>query len=203
MEIITQHLSKRFTSSKWILRDINLHFISGNRYGISGPNGSGKSTLLSLLAGLSMPSKGEVYHKKEGHNISPIHWQKHLSIAAPYSDLFDYLSLNEIVEFNCSVKKLRSSITHNEFLRITKFHEQQDQLIKNFSSGMKQRLKLGLAILTESNIIFLDEPRTNLDATAQDWYIHCLDEYTKDAMVIIASNDMDDFGQMDQMIELE
>ncbi|MEP7196396.1 MAG: ATP-binding cassette domain-containing protein [Saprospiraceae bacterium] len=202
MEIILESVSKRFTLSQWVLRDLNYTFISGKKYGLSGVNGSGKSTLVSLLAGLSRPTKGEVYHRNNQINIDAILWHKHLTLATPYSDLLGYLSLNEILKFYFTFKKLKNSLSQDEFLQITKFYEHQDKFIKNFSSGMKQRLKLGLALLAESEVIILDEPCTNLDEDAQRWYYNTLEDYTTNSLVIIASNDAQDFKKLDEIIQL-
>lgn len=202
MEVHLQNLSKRFNNAKWILKDLNFKFVSGRHYGISGPNGTGKSTLISLIAGLSMPTKGEVVYKKNEEVIEPTMWHRYFSMAAPYAELFDYFTIEEMIEFHHSFKPWKNQLNNREILELTKFKDHKDKLVKQLSSGMKQRLKLGLAILTDSSLLILDEPLTNLDTTYQIWYRDLLRQFSTNQCVIIASNDRSDFENLHEIIQL-
>lgn len=202
MEIIAQHLGKRYSFSHWVIKDFSHQFVIGKRYGISGPNGSGKSTLINLLTGINMPSKGEVKFRNQDNFIELIDWYKYYSFAAPYASLFDYLTTGEIVEFHLQFKMFIRKLSLNDFITIARFSDQKDKMIKQFSSGMKQRLKLALAILSDTPFLFLDEPLTNLDDQTKEWYFNLLDEYSEKRCVIIASNDTDDFKRVDELIKL-
>lgn len=201
-ELVTQGLHKRYGSGGWILRDINLHLVSGRRYGISGSNGSGKSTLLNLLGGLSMPTKGEIMHRRDGHTIEPMQWHRHMSMAAPYADLYDYLSVREMLEFSRRFKPWSGTLDTEDMIRICKFEGRGDHLIKQLSSGMRQRLRLGMAILTQSELLLLDEPLTNLDQENQNWFEELLGAHSANRCVVVASNDMEDFIRADEVINL-
>lgn len=201
-ELITHGLFKRYDSGRWILRDLNLHLISGKRYGIAGGNGSGKSTLISLMAGLSMPTKGEVSHRFAGNLIEPMLWHRHMSMAAPYADLFDYLSVFEILEYSAKFKPWAEGLSTGDVIRICKFEGRESLLVKQLSSGMKQRLRLGLAILTQSSLLLLDEPLTNLDQENQNWFEELIARHSQERCVVIASNDLEDFARADEMINL-
>lgn len=203
MKIIAESLYKRFNLREWIFKDLNFELNIGNRYGIAGANGAGKSTLLSILAGISLPSKGKViYLSNDKKELDSLQWYKYLSIATPYSDLIDYLTPNELLDFYCKFKNFQIGITKKKFLEIAYLTDHQDKYIKHFSSGMKQRLKLALAIISDSEILFLDEPGSNLDAKASEWYYNLLDEYTKNKLVVIASNEEKDFLSCEKIISL-
>lgn len=201
-ELITRGLFKQYDSGRWILRDLNLHLYAGKRYGIGGGNGSGKSTLISLMAGLSMPTKGEVIHSMSGHLIEPMLWHRHMSMAAPYADLFDYLSVQEILEYSAKFKPWAEGLTTDDVVRICKFEGRESLLTKQLSSGMKQRLRLGMAILTQSSLLLLDEPLTNLDQENQNWFEELIARHCKERCIVIASNDLEDFARADEMINL-
>ncbi|MFN8281482.1 MAG: ABC transporter ATP-binding protein [Saprospiraceae bacterium] len=201
-ELITRGLFKRYDSGRWILRDLNLHLYAGKRYGIAGGNGSGKSTLISLMAGLSMPTKGEVSHCIAGTMIEPMLWHRHMSMAAPYADLFDYLNVLEILEYSAKFKPWVEGLSTGDVVRICKFEGRESLLTKQLSSGMKQRLRLGMAILTQSNLLLLDEPLTNLDQENQNWFEELIARHSQERCVVIASNDLEDFARADEMINL-
>ncbi|NOT38204.1 MAG: ABC transporter ATP-binding protein [Saprospiraceae bacterium] len=202
MKIVAQALSKRFTLREWVFKDLNFEFNQGCKYGISGPNGSGKSTLMSILSGINLPSKGSLQYYNDKLLIEPMQWYKFISIATPYSDIIDYLTLDELIDFYLQFKSFQKKLNKEDFLQIVYLKEQRNKFIKHFSSGMKQRLKLGLAILSDSDVLFLDEPGTNLDDQALDWYYDLLNKNTVDKLVVVASNEKRDFISCNDIIEL-
>ena len=187
MEIFAEHLYKRYSNNYWVIKDLNLNLTAGKVYGLSGANGSGKTTLMHLMAGLIIPTKGKIIYQLNGVAIEDHLWFRHFSFAAPYADLYDYLSVNEFLELY---------LCHKEFTG------NKEKFIKNFSSGMKQRLKLALALLTRSQIVFLDEPLSNLDDFTKNWYFSLLEEHKSDRIIVIASNDEADFNAVEKKIEL-
>ncbi len=203
MKIIADNISKRFTLHQWIFRELSFEFNINHRYGIQGPNGSGKSTLLSILSGINLPSNGKLNYYKDEKVIDGLLWHQHLTIATPYSDLIDYLTLEELLDFYLNFKKFQSSIDKNHFLEIVFLTQHKHKLVKHFSSGMKQRLKLALAILTESDVLLLDEPCTNLDISTTEWYYNLLKQYTNNKLVIVASNDTRDFEGCNSIVNLQ
>lgn len=203
MKIIADNIGKRFTLHQWIFKDLSFEFNIAHRYGIQGPNGSGKSTLLSILSGINLPSKGTLNYYKDDKAIDGLLWHQYLTISTPYSDLIDYLTLEELLDFYLNFKKFQSSIDKNNFLEIVFLAQHKNKLVKHFSSGMKQRLKLALAILTESDVLLLDEPCTNLDVNTTEWYYSLLNQYTKNKLVIVASNDARDFEGCTNYINLQ
>ena len=180
-------LSKRYHRD-WIFRRLSREFQSGSTYAIIGPNGSGKSTLLQVLWGQVPPTGGTLRFRVSDREIPTEEVFQHLAIATPYMDLIEEFTLAEMLDFHFKLKKLRRDLDFETLLSRMYLSEAADKPLMNFSSGMKQRLKLALALYSEAGIYFLDEPGTNLDARAFEWYREELRQLPAGAMVFVASN---------------
>jgi ABC-type multidrug transport system ATPase subunit len=90
----------------------------------------------------------------------------------------------------------------NEFMEMAQLEIHQNKYIKNFSSGMRQRLKLSLAFMTDSPVILLDEPTSNFDAKAIDWYLEMVKKYTTNRLLIIGSNQEYEFSFCSQQLSI-
>lgn len=187
ISISVENLGKRF-NREWIFRNLSCHFGAGNTYAITGPNGSGKSTLLQVLWGQVPQTAGSIRYQRGTRQIPVEEISQHLSIATPYMDLIDEFTLEEQLAFHFKLKSLRAGISISGLLQILYLEHAKDKIIGNFSSGMKQRLKLGMAFYTQADLIFLDEPGTNLDAQAFEWYKAELKKVPPGGLVFIASN---------------
>ena len=194
MEIVTNNLSKRF-NREWIFRNLSTTFSSGNTYAITGPNGSGKSTLLQVLWGQMPQTAGELNYSSEGSNIEIEKVYSSISIATPYMDLIEEFTLTEQLQFHFKLRKSRNNLSVDAIIENMYLGNARDKFISNFSSGMKQRVKLALAFFTEADVIFLDEPGTNLDKTAFDWYLKNLNTLPAESLVFIASNQPDEYPE--------
>lgn len=186
MKIEARNLSKRF-NREWIFKNLNFQFTE-TRYAITGPNGSGKSTLLQTLWGQLLPTAGEVIYTQDENIIPAEEVFRYIAIATPYLELIDEFTLTEMVDFHFRFKKPRQQKTTKELLELFELSHAHAKAISNFSSGMRQRLKLGLAFYSHTAMLFLDEPTTNLDKKATAWYQHQLATMPPETMVIIASN---------------
>jgi ABC-type multidrug transport system ATPase subunit len=194
-------VSKRY-NREWIFRDLTETFHPGQVYAITGPNGSGKSTLLSVLWGQTPPSQGNVRYHGEKRIVPEDEVFHHVSIAAPYMDLIEEFTLLEQLQFHFSMKPIRHGLTIQAALERMYLTGARNKHISNFSSGMKQRVKLGLAFYTQSDILFLDEPGTNLDRQAFDWYLRQLDDVSPGCTLFIASNQEAEYPLNAQKIEI-
>jgi ABC-type multidrug transport system ATPase subunit len=192
MKIQLNNLGKRFRW-EWIFRDMELCIASGEVCAIQGPNGSGKSTLLKVLSGYLTPSEGNVDWFLSGENVPRNGVFRYVTYAAPYIELIEEFSLQEMVDFHFTFQQPVEGLSSAEIAACIGLPQSRYKQIRNFSSGMKQRLKLGLAILTEKPLLLLDEPGTNLDENSHDWYIDALKRFRGDRTVIIASNEDQDF----------
>jgi len=193
MKVTTQNLSKRF-NREWIFRNLNHTFSRGNTYAITGPNGSGKSTLLQVLWGQMPQSTGHLEYTGNTNEVIAIeNVFKSVSIATPYMDLIEEFTLTEQLQFHFRLRKSRANLSIEEMIQRMYLEHARDKYISNFSSGMKQRVKLALAFFTEADIIFLDEPGTNLDKQAFEWYLKQLHALPAQSLVFIASNQPDEY----------
>lgn len=202
MKISLTDAGKRFNRD-WIFRHFNYTFESGQSYAITGPNGSGKSTLLQALSGGMYINEGKIEYglndggwKKEYVNIRPVTGQltsdniyTHVSICAPYLEVVEEMTLTEFFNFHHGFKPFLSGITTDLIISAIGLEKSVNKQIRNFSSGMKQRVKLAQCIFSDTAIVLLDEPCTNLDAAGIELYHRLINEYCKDRLVVVSSND--------------
>lgn len=187
MKIITENLGKKFRN-EWIFRNLNYEFQSGESYTFIGANGSGKSTLMQVLSGFMPHSEGLINYQCSQKSLTIDDYYKHLVIAAPYLELIEDFTLTEIVEFHVKFKPLKNNLSTSEFIDFIELPKAQNKEVKFFSSGMKQRVKLGLAFWSDCEILMLDEPTSNLDAEATFWYLRNVQEHSKNRLLFICSN---------------
>ena len=189
MNITLTNIGKRY-NNEWIFRKVDHVFTSDNNYVILGSNGSGKSTLLQVIAGNLIPSEGEVEFKVQSSKfkIEEEDRYKHISFASPYLELFEEFTLAESIEFQAKFKPYFEGLTTEKIIALTQLEKNQNKQLKYYSSGMKQRVRLALAILSDTPLLFLDEPTSNLDKKSIDWYQQLVNDYSQNRLIIVASN---------------
>lgn len=192
MKIELERVGKRYLH-EWIYRKVSYSFSDDNRYAITGANGSGKSTFLRLLSGHLSPSKGRVSYSLGGSPLSVDQVYRHITFAAPYIELIEEFTLLEAVTFQQRFKPFRNGITPQQAIERMALTQALHKPVKHFSSGMKQRLKLGLSLMSDSQLVLLDEPTTNLDTKGVEWYLQLVDEYASQRLLIVASNVVVDY----------
>lgn len=201
MDISFQQVSKRYNYD-WIFKGLDHLFESSGRYAVTGPNGSGKSTLMRVLSGHLSPSKGKVEFGEEGKKIKADEVYRHLSYAAPYIELIEEFTLREAIDFHQKFKPFQKGINTSGVIELLAFPKAKNKEVRHFSSGMKQRLKLALALCSESSFLLLDEPTTNLDQQGMDWYLKLVDRFLGKRTVIVASNVELDYSFCNQQINI-
>ncbi|QSE99095.1 ABC transporter ATP-binding protein [Fulvivirga lutea] len=201
MEIVLKDVAKRF-NREILFESLNYTFKSGESTAIVGPNGSGKSTLLQLIAGNQLPSSGEISYNDNGSNIPVEDIFNHISFAAPYLELIEEFTLLEQIQFHFKFKPIRSGETINSLIEYSFFDDHKHKFIKNFSSGMKQRLKLALAFFSNTEILLLDEPTTNLDKKGSEWFFSELNKMDGSRLLILASNQEIEYKNCHSMLNL-
>ncbi len=187
MDINLNNIGKRYRF-EWIFRGITHTFIQGSQHAILGPNGCGKSTLLNILSGHLTPSKGTIQFSKDANITDKDQVYKEVCIAAPYIELIEELTLLESLKFHQKFKPFLLGLQPAELIEVLNFSSSKNKEIKYFSSGMKQRLKLVLAICSTGSVLLLDEPTTNLDKQGVSWYQDLIKKYAADRTLIVASN---------------
>ena len=202
MRIEMEQAAKRYRN-EWILRKLDLQFSAGSSYAVSGPNGSGKSTLLKMLSGYLSPSKGKIryFFREKPLPVSELY--RHLSLAAPYIELIEEFSLLEALHFHRRFKALLPGMSTEQFLEMVDLPASaQKKIIRHYSSGMKQRFKIALALCSDTPFVILDEPTTNLDRKGVQWYRDLIMKMMQDRLLIIASNVEEDFDFCQQRIDI-
>jgi ABC-type multidrug transport system ATPase subunit len=200
MQITLNNLGRRF-NKEWIFRKIDYTFNFGEKYAILGPNGSGKSTLLSVLLGNLTPSEGEIVYNN-GKDLFPEQIFNYISFAAPYLDLIEEFTLQETVDFHFKFKKYRDGLDAAAVLDLLALRKAEDKPLKYFSSGMKQRTKLALAFCSESSILALDEPTSNLDKQGTDWYLNLVERFAQNRLVLVGSNQHYEYDFCENQVQI-
>lgn len=180
-----QNLSKRF-GNQIVFQNFSFELTGPGLYAITGKNGSGKSTLLKILAGLLSPTSGRVEVFVHSQKIVEDYF-KELSIATPYQELPEELTLAELIEFYKTFRKL-DLLDYENLDQYLYLVNSGLKPIKTFSSGMKQRVRLGLAFRTKGSLLFLDEPTSNLDQEGTDWYQLNVRLLASQKLIIVSSN---------------
>ncbi len=183
MTIKLENAGKRF-ESQWIFKGITHEFSVGKTYAITGHNGSGKSTLLKVISGMFTPNEGSVFYFMNGEKQTPETALLHTAFCAPYLELPEELTVGELLNFHAAQRELEVPLkTILNEIRIG-----ETKQIRTLSSGMKQRLKLALAVFTKAEAVFLDEPTSNFDAHWEAWYKQVLQHIYGKRLLIISSN---------------
>ena len=187
MHITLSKISRKY-NYEWIFREVDYEFEQGNAYAILGANGSGKSTLLQIISGHLHSSSGTVTYTHEDKEINIDDFFRHVTFSGPYLELIEEFTLEEMLTFHSHFRKFRNSMGVNDVMEATGLLRNRNKPIKYFSSGMKQRVRLAIAILTESEVVLLDEPAANLDRKAIEWYRTLIAANRSDRIIIVCSN---------------
>jgi ABC-type multidrug transport system ATPase subunit len=201
LNITLHNTGKRF-NREWIFRQLNYNFLQGQSYAITGFNGSGKSTLLQIIAGATMHSEGVINYtqKPKGEIITQETAYQQIAIAAPYLELIEEMTANEFLTFHAAFKSLTKPF--NDILTAVGLEKSAEKQIRYYSSGMKQRLKLAQAFFSNTSVLLLDEPTTNLDEDGLAIYKKLWLENTSNRLIIVSSNDKKEYENCNDVIFL-
>jgi ABC-type multidrug transport system ATPase subunit len=202
LTIQVQKAAKRF-HYEWIFKNLDLELSAGDSLAITGGNGSGKSTLLKCLAGATPLTQGSIAYQTESGPLEEESWFRSLAIAAPYMELPEEFTLLEGIDFHFQFKKRFGHSSSLELVELLGLEKHKQKALSQFSSGMKQRVKLGLAIFSEVPLLLLDEPTSNLDKQGIAWYLDTMDRCAKDRIVVVCSNEPREYAFCQKKISLE
>lgn len=148
-----------------------------------------------------MPTEGKLtYFNTLGEPLSE--YYRFLSIAAPYLETIEEMTANEFFRFHNAFKPLLAGISIPVLLERLGLLAAADKQIRYYSSGMKQRIKLGQAFFSETQVLLLDEPTSNLDAPGVALYHELIREYCRDRIVIVSSNDPSEYSFCETIINM-
>lgn len=194
----------KFFGRRMVFDGVNFKFSAGNIYGVSGPNGSGKSTLAKIIANLISPTRGSVIHKEGDKVIEAEQLHNYLGFVSPYLYLYDEFTADENLIHFSNIRGINFQRDKSEFLlNEVNLFERRNDLVRGYSSGMKQRLKFIFALLHEPRIIILDEPTSNLDNDGKKIVCRLIENEGKNNLVIVASNEDSDLQMCKEVINIE
>jgi ABC-type multidrug transport system ATPase subunit len=190
-------ITRSYGRSK-VCHNVNLILTPGSATALIGPNGSGKSTLLKIIAGYTTPQQGTIRWSLAGHNLPISSISHHLSFCSPAVQLPVSLTVEETIRLHFILRK--AAIPEAEVVKFLQLPAKK--LLSALSSGMMQRLKLGLALFTQSDLLLLDEPTMNLDSSWKKEYLHWITPYLGKRTIVIASNDESEYAFCSQIFPL-
>jgi ABC-type multidrug transport system ATPase subunit len=199
MHIQLHDVSKRYNQN-WIFKNVDLKIQAGEKLAILGINGSGKSTLLQVLSGHVLPTVGDVTYTKNNVAIPNQSWYKYIGYTGPVIELVQEFSIKEFLNYHFKFKKPLQKV--EELLDYVGLTQASNTLLTNCSSGMLQRIKLLQAMAIEKEILFLDEPTSNLDEAGIALYHQMLQDFAKDCTVIISSNDAQEYAMCERVVNI-
>lgn len=198
-ELKAQGLGKKFYRH-WVFRDIDLTLHTGDRLLVTGANGAGKSTLIRVLAGQLTPTTGTLQLTQDGKAIDPEIAHRVLSWSGPYMDLYPELTLREAVAMHFRFRD--SLLPPAEVIRLLRLEAHTDKQLRHFSSGMLQRVKVGLAIFTRAPLLLLDEATATMDESNARYIYDLTHAHLADRILIYASNNAVEFERFERRLEL-
>lgn len=201
MKISVNKAGKRF-NREWIFRNRDLTFNSPNHYAITGHNGSGKSTLVQCIAGALHLSEGNIVFELDNKTIAPEHVFKYISICAPYLEVIEDMTVVEFLDYHASFKPFQSGWNTQNIIEEVGLTKAAHKRIRNYSSGMKQRVKLAQAFFSATPVLLLDEPTTNLDKQGIALYHHLIHTVCNERLVLICSNDAIEYESCSTIVSM-
>lgn len=204
MKISIKNLSKIVNQNELVFKNITYTFEQNKKYALVGPNGSGKSTLLKILSNNIKPTNGQVEYEIDGKIIPNYQSFNYYGFVAPYLSIYEELLPLEHIKIVAKIRKINySKEMAMELLRDFELEKHYLKPIRFFSSGMKQRMKFLLSILHKPSILFLDEPFSNLDEIGMKIFEKYINNYTKNGILIIASNDKREISLTDFSLNIQ
>lgn len=155
---------KRRTQKITALNSLDLQIDNGIIYGLLGPNGAGKTTFVKIILGIVNPTSGSA--KLLGKNITEHEVRNKIGFLPENHKFPHYLSAEEVLKYFAKLRRFDSKNINSEIEKVldkVKLSKWKKTRIKKFSKGMLQRLGLANAIITNPEILFLDEPTDGVD----------------------------------------
>lgn len=202
-KIVLDDCGKSFLDH-WVFRHRSLTMESGEQIALLGPNGSGKSTFMLLAAGYLQPTEGSVTYLLNNQHVVQNQVGAHIGMCLPNMETFDDFTLEQLLTLHTSMRSMLCTSNVAALASLLQFSKSEmNRQIRFFSNGMRQRLKLGLALLTDSSAVLLDEPLTNMDEQGKSLYYGWLDTYLGTRLLLVASNRSDEYLNCTRFIQVQ
>ncbi|MDD4530852.1 MAG: ABC transporter ATP-binding protein [Candidatus Gracilibacteria bacterium] len=162
MVLKINNLTKIYKNGRGI-KNISFEVNEGDIFGLLGPNGSGKTTTMKIITGLSRADEGDVQIFGRSVNDDGENTLEHIGCLIENPAVYEYMSARKNLEIAASYYQNITAPKIDDILKQTGLLQYQNDKVKEFSLGMKQRLGLALALLSNPKIVILDEPANGLD----------------------------------------
>lgn len=188
--LVARGISKSF-GKRSVLGNFSHEFAGGAITGIIGPNGSGKSTLAKILAGLLRPDTGDVELRLANQIIERVDIPFHCGYVAPYLTLYDEFTPQELLSMHGAFHGIQLATSAcDEIIQRVGLGARATSRMRTFSSGMRQRVALALAVSLDPPVLVLDEPSTTLDESGRLILVTEMQRAAqRGAIVLVATND--------------
>lgn len=202
LNITLQDCGKSY-NRKWLFRHLDISLSSGDTWAFLGANGSGKSTLSLMLSSQVWPVEGSITWELNGKSIPPEHVFSICALASPAMELPGEYNLKELVSLHGRAKPFKSGYGLEQMMELCGFDARTSQKpLISFSSGMLQRVKLALAAFSDTPLLILDEPLTNLDKAGEKVYTSILEQHTAGRLLVVASNREDEYRYCNRSLRI-
>lgn len=196
-KIKATNLAKQF-NDRAIFENMHFEIASGESLAITGHNGSGKTTLVRIISGLLSPTAGKIEFFKEGKEIEVERVYQYIGLVGPYLQLYHNLTALENLMFFSKIRGLGANKSRIfELTRLIGLKGRELDYVKNYSSGMLQRLKYVAALLHEPEILLVDEPTSNLDEVGSAIVYDIMKRQMENKILVVATNNPEEsrFGR--------
>lgn len=201
--LLEAHSLKKTFDHRTIFFDINFTLRLREGLGITGRNGSGKSTLAKIITGVLSPTSGEIHYTVGAEKLEQLRVQDYIGFVAPYLQLYDEFSAWENLDLARKIRGMHiPDYKLNTLLDRMNLIDRKDNLVRTYSSGMKQRLKYACALLHDPSVLILDEPTSSLDTEGVQIVHEIMKEQIEKGILVIATNEREDLLFCAQTIDL-
>jgi ABC-type multidrug transport system ATPase subunit len=196
---VTQIFGRRL-----IFNEINFNLKTGDVLGLAGHNGSGKSTLAKIIIGIISPTKGKIVHQENNEKIAAEKLHNYIGFVSPYLVLYDEFTAEENLQHFARIRGIDYDKEKvKNLMEKFKIYDRRNDLLKAYSSGMKQRMKVIFSLLHSPKLLILDEPTSNLDLEGKEQVYEIIKEKQHEHLTIIASNEQSDLDLCNNVLQLE
>ncbi len=180
--VVVRNLKKYYGQVKAV-DDISFTIDKGEVFSLLGPNGAGKTTTLEILEGIRDKDAGEIRILGLNLESSEREIKEKIGVLLQDTNFIDNVKVSEIIDLFRSFFK--NSFSTEEILDIVSLREKGNAYVNKLSGGQRQRLAVGLALVNDPEIVFLDEPTTGLDPQARRNLWDTIEDLKKSGKTII------------------